>query len=113
MTTFDPRPDAWEEFYRRSIPTPPEVYRRRRLAVVIIVGLLVLIGVAISNGTITNEAPPTNSPDILDDVPNGSSDGRYHTCGYVTEDGVTEYLDAYLARCGDSTLASDTSHEGR
>ena len=32
--------------------------------------------------------------------PNGSSDGRYHTCGYVTEDGVTEYLDVYAERCG-------------
>jgi hypothetical protein len=38
--------------------------------------------------------------------PNGSSDGRYHTCGYVTEDGVTEYLDTYLARCGDLTLGA-------
>lgn len=51
------------------------------------------------------EAPPTTSPDIMDDVtttvPNGSSDGRYHTCGYITEDGVTEYLDTYEARCGE------------
>jgi hypothetical protein len=31
---------------------------------------------------------------------NGSSDGRYHTCGYVTEDGVTEHLAAYASRCG-------------
>lgn len=31
---------------------------------------------------------------------NTSSDGRYHTCGLVTEDGVTEYLDAYVERCG-------------
>lgn len=31
---------------------------------------------------------------------NGSSDGRFHTCGYVTEDGVTEYLAAYRERCG-------------
>lgn len=34
---------------------------------------------------------------------NGSSDGRYHTCGYVTEDGVTEYLDEYIERCGNVT----------
>lgn len=33
-------------------------------------------------------------------APNGSTDGRYHTCGYVTEDGVTEQLAAYSARCG-------------
>lgn len=31
---------------------------------------------------------------------NGSHDGRYHTCGYVTEDGVTENLEAYWQRCG-------------
>jgi hypothetical protein len=31
--------------------------------------------------------------------PNGSSDGRHHTCGYVTEHGVTEHLDAYARRC--------------
>src|SRR5688500_15072983 len=88
---FDPQPDAWDEFYRQSIPTPPEVYRRRRLILVIIVALVVLIGTAISEGAITDEAPPTNSPDILDPMivqPNGTSDGRYHTCGYVTEDGV-------------------------
>jgi hypothetical protein len=32
---------------------------------------------------------------------NGSHDGRFHTCGYVTEDGVTDHLAAYKARCGD------------
>jgi hypothetical protein len=37
-----------------------------------------------------------------------SSDGRFHTCGIVTEDGVTEYINVYLIRCGDPTLASDT-----
>ncbi len=30
-----------------------------------------------------------------------SSDGRYHKCGLVTEEGVTENLDAYWARCPD------------
>lgn len=29
-----------------------------------------------------------------------SSDGRYHLCGLVTEQGVTEHLDAYAKRCG-------------
>jgi hypothetical protein len=32
-------------------------------------------------------------------APNGSTDGRYHTCGYITEDGVTDHLAAYKARC--------------
>lgn len=111
--------DAWDEFYRRTIPTPPEVYRRRRLAVVIIVAVIVLLGVGIAEGVITNEAPPTNSPDLLDDtqistplVISRSSDGRYHTCGVITEDGVTEHLDEYAARCGDQT-DTDTTTEGR
>lgn len=29
-----------------------------------------------------------------------SSDGRRHTCGFITSEGVTEYLDAYEQRCG-------------
>lgn len=28
-----------------------------------------------------------------------STDGRYHLCGLVTEQGVTSHLDAYHARC--------------
>lgn len=32
--------------------------------------------------------------------PNGSTDGRYHTCGYVTDVGVTEHLADYQTRCG-------------
>jgi hypothetical protein len=32
-------------------------------------------------------------------TPNGSTDGRYHTCGYVTEDGVTDHLAEYAKRC--------------
>jgi hypothetical protein len=32
---------------------------------------------------------------------NDSGDGRYQTCGIITEEGVTEYIDAYIARCGD------------
>lgn len=31
---------------------------------------------------------------------NTSSDGRVHSCGVITEQGVTEHLDAYKARCG-------------
>lgn len=31
--------------------------------------------------------------------PNDSSDGRYHTCGYVSVEGVTSYLGDYSARC--------------
>lgn len=30
-----------------------------------------------------------------------SSDGRYHKCGLVTEEGVTEHLAAYWERCPD------------
>lgn len=33
---------------------------------------------------------------------NGSTDGRYHTCGYVTADGVTDHLDVFRLRCGGS-----------
>lgn len=40
-------------------------------------------------------------------ITNGTTDGRFHTCGYVTADGVTEYLDAYMARCDDPTYAGD------
>lgn len=29
-----------------------------------------------------------------------TSDGRYAACGVVTEEGVTEHLNAYVARCG-------------
>lgn len=36
----------------------------------------------------------------LDGNPNGSTDGRYHTCGYVTADGVTNHLSEYSERCG-------------
>ena len=43
-----------------------------------------------------------NAPDRVEvpDLPNPSTDGRYHTCGLITEEGVTEYLDIYTARCG-------------
>lgn len=37
---------------------------------------------------------------LLPATHNGSTDGRYHTCGYVTEDGVTDHLRDYWARCG-------------
>jgi hypothetical protein len=33
-------------------------------------------------------------------VQNGSHDGRFHTCGYVTEDGVTDHLADFKRRCG-------------
>lgn len=45
---------------------------------------------------------PSTDPDLgsktqqrLDESP----DGRYHRCGLVTEDGVTEYLEVYIERC--------------
>lgn len=128
MSHFATDQDAWDDFARRTIRAPAHVYRRRRLAVLLITGVILLIGLAIAEGVITNEAPPTNSPDILTvtdtdpcwaadgiycgpaqiPAPVISSDGRYHTCGIVTEDGVTEYLDAYAERCGDLTYAGDT-----
>ena len=80
---------------------------RRRILAGAAASAAVLVGAAACDP----EPPPTQSPDILEnvqDIPNGSSDGRYHTCGYVTEDGVTEYLDVYLERCGDATYGSDS-----
>jgi hypothetical protein len=41
------------------------------------------------------------------------SDGRYHTCGLVTDDGVTEHLQAYWGRCGkpvDGHSGGDAGH---
>lgn len=37
---------------------------------------------------------------VADDLPNRSSDGRYASCSEITEDGVTDHLDAFAARCG-------------
>lgn len=37
---------------------------------------------------------------LVEESPRESSDGRFHACGVVTEDGVTEHLDAYARRCG-------------
>lgn len=107
MTTTDP----WIEFATRTIRPTPDVYRRRRLVLLLIVALVLLIAAAIHDGVITDEAPPTYSPDLLAPI-NTSSDGRYHTCGIVTEHGVTEHLDAYKARCG-TTIASAPTPEGR
>ena len=52
-----------------------------------------------------------NAPDRRTDpeTPNPSTDGRYHTCGLITEDGVTENIDIYIDRCGDTTLGSDST----
>jgi hypothetical protein len=66
-TVFDDA--AWDEFYRRTIPTPPHVYRRRRLGVILAAAILALIGTAIHEGIITDEAPPATSPDLLSDQP--------------------------------------------
>lgn len=60
--------DQWEAFMRQSIPTPDHVYRRRRLVLLLIVSALVLLGVLIAEGKIHNEPPPTNSPDIMEDI---------------------------------------------
>jgi hypothetical protein len=39
-------------------------------------------------------------------VLNASTDGEKHTCGYITEEGVTENLDAYAERCPDDVTAA-------
>lgn len=58
---------------------------RRRILVGLVASLCVVV--MASRG----EGPPES---------NGSTDGRVHTCGYRTSDGVTEHLAAYQARCG-------------
>lgn len=45
-------------------------------------------------------------------VLNPTSDGRYHTCGYITEDGVTEYLDVYKERCPETDAEWHNTLEG-
>lgn len=65
----DPDSLAWAEFARQTIRPPAYVYRRRRLAILLIVGALILIGCGIHDGVIRSEAPPTSSPDILDSPP--------------------------------------------
>lgn len=64
--------------------------RRVLLCLAWLIVCLVCLGAIYMRLDATKPPPPSN----------GSSDGRYHTCGYVTEDGVTEYLAAYKARCG-------------
>ena len=67
-----------------------------------------LMGVILSILTIllitTHKGPtgdiPENRPTTTTTI-NDSGDGRYQTCGIITEEGVTEYIDAYIARCGD------------
>ncbi len=56
------------------------------------VGLFLMLGLAFVVGQ-----------SKVDDRPNGSTDGRFHTCDLITEQGVTEHLDAYAARCGTVT----------
>ena len=38
---------------------------------------------------------------LLEESPSGPShDGRFVSCDVITEDGVTDHLDAFAARCG-------------
>lgn len=66
----------------------PRPYHNKWINLLLLVGLLAFMTVCFFVGQ-AKTAPE----------PNGSSDGRYHTCGYVTEDGVTEHLSAYAERC--------------
>ena len=45
-------------------------------------------------------------------VLNASTDGREHTCGYITEDGVTSHLDDYADRCPDDVTVEVTTMTG-
>lgn len=60
---------------------------RRLLAV-----LLILVLLAINVWAVWAVVRAVNEP-------NPSHDGRYHTCGLVTEDGVTDHLAEYRERC--------------
>lgn len=42
-------------------------YVRRRLVAVLVVCAVVLLTVAVRTGVVTNDPPPLNSPDILED----------------------------------------------
>jgi hypothetical protein len=68
---------------------------RRVLATIaviaIAVGVLLLINARIDSDRVFQPEDP---------VPNGSVDVRYHTCGYITESGVTSHLADYHRRCG-------------
>jgi hypothetical protein len=65
--------------------------------VLIAIVLLILFVVAPIMEGIDPNSPPNVAKHQF--TPNTSSDGRYHTCGVITEDGVTEYLNAYKERC--------------
>jgi len=65
----------------------------------------ILVGVAATAATLAlwlTGPEPSKDPRVgertlhrLDESP----DGRYHKCGLVTEDGVTEYIEVYIERC--------------
>lgn len=47
----------------------------------------------------TGHEPTDNGRRATPVVADASTDGRTHTCGLVTDQGVTEHLDEYAARC--------------
>lgn len=64
----------------------------RRTAVGVTLSALALL-------TFTGHEPTDNGRANATPV-NTSTDGRVHTCGLVTEDGVTDHLADYAQRCG-------------
>lgn len=70
-----------------------------RMALVAVFALCLLLAATWQPGA---DTPPTSDPLVEQPAAplNPSTDGRYHTCGLVTEDGVTEHLAAYAERCG-------------
>ncbi len=81
--------------------------------------LIVLTGAIVAAGILgtARHVVSTRTPDVSGTQSNdpASTDGRFHRCGLVTEDGVTEHLDAYAARCGttvriETTASVSTGH---
>lgn len=67
------------------------------LTIIGVAGALTIASAVGDQAAALRDAMSTATSDV---GPNGSHDGRYHTCGYITEDGVTENLEAYWERCG-------------
>lgn len=97
---------------------PPST-RTQRLA--ILAGCTALAGVAWFGQPDVTETE--TSPDIMAPPAGGTPaqecqqgdpcdhDGRLHQCGWETEDGVTEYIEVYIERCGDPRLGGNTPRQ--
>ena len=61
-----------QHFTATHPPAPrqaPVTYMRRRLVLLILASFVTLFGLAVHEGLITDEAPPTQSPDIMTYTP--------------------------------------------